>query len=304
MAKLIVMVGLSGSGKTTRAREYYSNATIISSDDIRASYFGDVNNQKHNGQVFDIMFKHTVRELMLGNDVVYDATNLSSKRRQSLIKNVRAAVGSNVSFRAHVVVTSYENCLVRNAARKRHVPVEVIKNQLLSFQTPTEEEGFDQIFLDHTESYEYRTFYICDRMHEMAEMNHDNPHHPDTIFTHSANVCKSMIEKCPSYIPQVLAAQIGFYHDIGKLYTKTFDEYGIAHYYKHAAPSAYIALVAPADGMNEYSHVVMSAVIGWHMKEYSYQTEDKYNTWLNTLPPLHQELLTMLNSADRLNSIS
>ena len=304
MNKFIVMVGLSGSGKSTRVKECYPNATVISSDSIRETVFGDANDQTHNGQVFDIMFRQSIIALKAGQDVVYDATNLSSKRRRNLIKNVAAAVGCEVEYIAHVVVTIYENCLARNAQRERKVPDEVIKRQFLSFQVPTIMEGFTQIVIDNTDSEDDRMAYMCSLLKHMRAMKHDNPHHPDDVFDHSQNVMLTMIEECPPYIRKDFLAQVGFLHDTGKLYTKTFDDRGIAHFYSHDAPSAYNFLIHTTDNLKKEERVAGAAVIGWHMKEYSYQTEEKYRAWLNTLLPAYRETLVLLNHADRLNSVN
>ena len=304
MNKFIVMVGISGSGKSTRAKECYPNATIVSSDEIRERVFGDVNDQTHNGKVFDIMFQDCVTALKAGNDVVYDATNLSSKRRKALLKNMKTAVGCDLNFIAHVVVTIYENCLDRNSNRERKVPNEVIKRQFLSFQVPTEMEGFNDIIIDNTDDPAQRMNYICQKMGEMSRMAHDNPHHPDTVFEHCTNVMSTMVKRCPPYIPTDFIGQLGFYHDIGKLYTKSFDEKGVAHFYSHDAPSAYNFLIQPAAGLNDYCRIAGAAIIGWHMREYSYQSEAKYDEWLDTLMPIYRELLMLLNSADRVNSVS
>lgn len=304
MPEFVVMVGLSGSGKTTVAKERYANHVYVSSDVLRAELYGDVNDQRHNGKIFEEMLKRSIAALEMRQSVVYDATNLSAKRRKSLITNVRAAVNINVWCTACVVLTTYENCLIRNSLRVRVVPDEVIRRQFLSFQCPTEHEGFDSIHLEQTESDEDRVAYLCDCMKSMAKMNHDNPHHPDTIFEHSVDVMKTMVEIAPPFDCVPLYGQTGFYHDVGKLYTKFFDDKGIAHFNNHDAPSAYISLLAPDGPLQDQEKIVMAAAIGWHMKEYSYQTEEGYNTWLDTLIPEYCDLLMALNRADRINSVS
>lgn len=304
MPQLVVMVGLSGSGKSTVAKERYATHTYISSDDLRAELYGDVNDQRHNGKIFEEMFRRSIAALEMGQSVVYDATNLSAKRRKSLISNVRAAIKTDIWCTACVVLTTFENCLIRNASRDRVVPEEVIRRQFLSFQCPTEYEGFDFICLEQTESNEDRVAYICNCMKSMAKMNHDNPHHPDTIFEHSADVMKTMTEVAPPFDGVVLYGQTGFYHDVGKLYTKFFDDKGIAHFNNHDATSSYISLLAPDGSLQDSQKIMMAAVIGWHMREYSYQTEEGYNTWLDTLIPEYRDLLMALNRADRINSVS
>lgn len=304
MPRFVVMVGLSGSGKSTVAKEKYATHTYISSDDLREELYGDVNDQRHNGKIFEEMFRRSIAALDMGQSVVYDATNLSAKRRKSLITNVRAAIKTDIWCTACVVLTTFENCLIRNASRDRVVPEEVIRRQFLSFQCPTEYEGFDFICLEQTESNEDRVAYLCNCMKSMAKMSHDNPHHPDTIFEHSADVMKTMTEVAPPFDGVALYGQTGFYHDVGKLYTKFFDDKGIAHFNNHDATSSYISLLAPDGSLQDNEKIMMAAVIGWHMKEYSYQTEEGYNTWLDTLTSEYRDLLMALNRADRINSVS
>ena len=63
-----MMVGLPGSGKST-ATEYFAkvyNANIHSSDDIREEIFGDVNDQEHNKEVFEILHKRIKEDIENG----------------------------------------------------------------------------------------------------------------------------------------------------------------------------------------------------------------------------------------------
>ncbi len=57
--KLIVMCGLSASGKSTIAKELEikHNACIVSSDSIREEICGDVADQSKNEEVFKIFHK-------------------------------------------------------------------------------------------------------------------------------------------------------------------------------------------------------------------------------------------------------
>ena len=49
-----MMVGLVGAGKSYKAQELSEeyNATIFSSDELRAELFGNVNDQSHNQELF------------------------------------------------------------------------------------------------------------------------------------------------------------------------------------------------------------------------------------------------------------
>ena len=77
---LEILIGLPASGKSSYCKDKLKenrDIEIVSSDAIREEVFGDVNDQSHNGEVFNIVFKR-VREAILNNrDVILDATNLS-----------------------------------------------------------------------------------------------------------------------------------------------------------------------------------------------------------------------------------
>ncbi|RHO64992.1 ATP-binding protein [Butyricicoccus sp. AM05-1] len=96
-----MMVGVPGSGKTTYARQI-PNATVLSSDDIRAEIGADGGDKKMHKQVFDILHERTKEALSAGNDVVYDATNLRHTRRAERVPDdaVHGALRGSLSSAA------------------------------------------------------------------------------------------------------------------------------------------------------------------------------------------------------------
>ena len=54
MSKVTIMVGLSGSGKSSVATALSGkdNSIILSSDDLRQELYGDINDQDHNEEIF------------------------------------------------------------------------------------------------------------------------------------------------------------------------------------------------------------------------------------------------------------
>ena len=82
---LTVLVGLPGSGKSTYANKI-KNAILCSSDKIRKELYKDENIQGDNNKVFRILYNKVKENLKNGNNVVYDATNINSKKRRK--KNV------------------------------------------------------------------------------------------------------------------------------------------------------------------------------------------------------------------------
>ena len=81
---LYMLCGLSGSGKSEYAKqlkEQLPNTYIFSSDELREELCGDINDQKHNPQVFQELHRRIKSCLKNGCNAIYDATNTKSKLR-------------------------------------------------------------------------------------------------------------------------------------------------------------------------------------------------------------------------------
>ena len=82
MPILYFLVGIPGSGKSTWGENFAKticNTVYISSDQLRIEMYNNVNDIEHTGLVFEEMKKRTKENLKNGKNVVYDATNISSK---------------------------------------------------------------------------------------------------------------------------------------------------------------------------------------------------------------------------------
>jgi predicted kinase len=131
------MVGIPGSGKSTIANQI-PNAVVISSDAIRKELYGAEEIQGEGKQVFTLVYKRIGEELAKGHDVVFDATNLTPKARSAVFRFSAEHIAIFVS-------TSLDDCLKRNAARKRKVPEEVIYRMYNNLIYPRRAEGFKTI---------------------------------------------------------------------------------------------------------------------------------------------------------------
>jgi len=142
--KLIVMVGISGSGKSTFANGLKTslNATVIETDGIRAELFGDANDQSQGGRVFGVAKKRVADSLDQGKNTVIDATSLTPRDRKDW---VNIALGHGATPEAYVVKTDLATAKKRNGMRHRQVPEFVIDKQFAKFSVPTKAEGFDNI---------------------------------------------------------------------------------------------------------------------------------------------------------------
>ena len=138
MNKVYVMVGLPGSGKSTVAKTL--DGTLISTDSIREELYGDENIQGDGRLVFSIAFCRAREALERGENVIFDATNVSRKARKGVLKATPGA--------EHVAVfvnTPFEECVKRNRSRVRVVPNEVLERMHKNLVPPTVEEGFAEV---------------------------------------------------------------------------------------------------------------------------------------------------------------
>ena len=242
MPRLYMMVGLPGSGKSYHASTM--EAVVVSSDSIREELFGDVNDQKHNNEVFNEVHKRIRENLKNGCDVVYDATNLNRKRRKAFLKTLP----SDTQKYAIVMCTEYELCLENNKKRDRFVPEDVIERMYKRMTIPNNEEGFDRISIVRNPNNKLTIF---DYMKRCDNFDQDNPHHSLTLMEHMTQAGKEVEKilkgKPFNDIQKSLVIRAAITHDIGKPVCKTYETYSgkiddHAHYYNHAEVGAYMIL--------------------------------------------------------------
>ena len=136
---LYTMIGLPGSGKSTFASNH-PECVVVSTDAIRGELFGDENEQKNGKLVFDVAYARLAQAVEVGQDAIFDATNLQRKYRKKIFQMFPKAY--------HVAVfvnTPVDVCKERNAKRDRVVPEMVIDRMASSLNAPTIAEGFKEI---------------------------------------------------------------------------------------------------------------------------------------------------------------
>lgn len=145
MSVIYMMIGVSGSGKSTFARkvnvETNGKTRIVSSDDIREELYGDASIQNNPKKIFSIVHKRIKEGIEAGEDVVFDATNLTKKNRKSFFIFLKEN-GIKADVIACVFPTPIEECIARQQRRVRKVPTSVIQKQFAQFEMPLVEEGF------------------------------------------------------------------------------------------------------------------------------------------------------------------
>lgn len=305
MAELIMMVGVAGSGKSTVAMRYAltRSAIIYSSDAIRGEIYGDENCQKNPGRVFDILHQRVTKALSEGFDVVYDATNLSCKRRMNFLKTIAHIDCKKTCV---VVVTTPEDIEERMKLRERKVPMEVVHKQMCQFQCPNYYEGWDKIVVSYNSKPEdCRESYK--KLGRECDIPHDNHHHSLSIFDHmskAADVAEDYAWKDEelSLVHERWVARI---HDIGKPRCKTFtDREGNptteAHYIGHQNYSAYYSLIFDNSDFDiSLSDSLDNAcLIQWHMEHYL-RKGSALDKFYKMIGPKLEKRLHILEKADK-----
>lgn len=81
---LVLMVGASGSGKSSFAARHFAPTEILSSDRFRALVCDDENDQTATGDAFDLLHRALEARLRRRRFTVVDATNLEARAREPL----------------------------------------------------------------------------------------------------------------------------------------------------------------------------------------------------------------------------
>jgi len=129
-AALVLLIGASGSGKSTFAARHFAADAVISSDRLRGALAGDEAAQHATDAAFTRLDQWLDARLRAGALAVVDATNVEWTRRSELI---RRALHQGRPAIAIVFDLPLDLCLARNAARtaahQRTIPAAVLRRQ-------------------------------------------------------------------------------------------------------------------------------------------------------------------------------
>src|SRR3954452_11795686 len=141
---LVVLVGASGSGKSTWAQHRFRAQEIVSADDLRGvvgSGRYDLEASKDAFILLDLIVAGRVRR---GLTTVVDTLGLEPERRRGYLELAR---GHRLPAAVVLFDTEPNLCRQRNAHRDRPVPARVLSEQVRAFRAVTdrvEQEGWDQ----------------------------------------------------------------------------------------------------------------------------------------------------------------
>ena len=304
MNKVIIMVGISGSGKSYKT-DYLKNkynAIVLSSDELRKTLYGDETDQTHNEEVFGTLYKNLRDLLTQGKNVIVDATNITIKSRRKIIEEIKRTK-INTEIIAYVMTKPIEICIKNDRIRKRHVGKEVIYAQREKFQIPFYEEGIDKIILENYSKREETTQEKLNTLIAgMEGFDQQNSHHKYDLLTHCSKTFQLLEDVNADPCVQMAASL----HDIGKMETKKLKDNGEYGYYGHANVGAYQLLDELKLGStipNAFQKTLeILFYVNYHMLPMNWNEEKTHDKYKQLFGKTKYDNLMLLHHCDKIAS--
>jgi protein phosphatase len=148
---LVALVGVSGSGKSTFARQHFVPTEVLSSDFCRGLVADDETDQDATADAFDVLYYIAGKRLAAGRLTVVDATNVQAEARKPLVETART---HDVLPVAIVLDLPEKVCAQRNAQRaERQFGERVLRrqrDQLRRSLRSLKREGFRHVWVLRT----------------------------------------------------------------------------------------------------------------------------------------------------------
>lgn len=293
MTKFVMLIGLPGVGKSTIAEKISKeeNAIILSSDELRKELLGNEESQDKNGFIFEEMHRRARQYLKSGKNVIFDATNINSKRRIATLQQM-----PECEKICYYLSASYETCVCRNWERERNVPEEVIERMYKTLQIPMYHEGWNKIIIvnnedDYSESI-FSLKYYKDKLENVIlnsdnydelftknliscifefkqtyDLPHDSSYHSFSVSRHIYHVYEYIKEKYSGEdkLKMLWAALL---HDIGKPFCKNFKPNSrYANFIGHENVSAQLAIfILLGFNYNDRFIIDIATLVQLHMR--------------------------------------
>jgi F420-dependent oxidoreductase-like protein len=142
---VVVLIGASGSGKTTWTQAHFAANEVVSSDALRATVGIDEDDMAASSVAFELLEKIVAERIRRNLTTVIDTTGLEPDRR---VAWVAAAHDAGLPVYAILFDADIETIDPANRRKTHPVPKSVLRKQLSKFDRASQEvedEGFDAI---------------------------------------------------------------------------------------------------------------------------------------------------------------
>jgi putative nucleotidyltransferase with HDIG domain len=328
--RFLMLIGIAGSGKSTVAKELMNERNDIiylSSDALREELLGDVDDQSKQADIFQEMAKRTKEALKNNIHVIYDATNVSRKKRKGLLQQLPKDIDKVACF----VSTEYKDILDQNMNRERTVPHHVIDRMYKTMQIPIYSEGWDKIVFFHhdnitanklpeqftdavkmgaslgREGYGIMGFLASyfDEFFGVYDLAQDSKYHSLSVSRHIYYVYRHVLENWDENdFEKDVMIWTALLHDVGKAFCKNFynrkgEETRYANFIGHENVGSQMALhfLHKLNFEDEFIHKV-ATLIQFHM--YLLDENANRDKLINQVGEEMFEKLEFLRDADTL----
>ena len=153
--RIIVLVGLPGSGKSTWRDDFLATAkedfVVVSSDDIIEEMCAEEGItysegfEKFAGKATGKMKQNFREAVNSGRNIIWDQTNMTQKKRRGILKGVPEDYYREVVAFEITEAELNKRLAQREKETGKHIPEFVVKKMANSYQPPTRQEGFDNV---------------------------------------------------------------------------------------------------------------------------------------------------------------
>lgn len=199
--------------------------------------------------------------------------------------------GLDVEKICYLIPKPYEQCKVDNKNRLHPVPDEVLDKQIMRFQVPFKEEGWTHIIIPYL-----GIDYLPNLLPTMKGFNQKSPYHTMDLYHHCTYTAK-LFDKRYGYPLRFITGAIC--HDLGKMYTQTFDKEGIAHYFQHHSVGAYHYMTAMQDLVDTDFLLDACFLINYHMMPFNWTSDEANKRWKRRFGEYKYQMLLDFNECDR-----
>lgn len=251
----ILIMGMSGSGKTALAKQFNKKFNI------KSLSFEGIRKELERSEVFDVGYNEIFtmaserirKKLEHGESIILDSPGLNSYRRAQFLKTLRDID----CVKACVMkMTDYDSCVLAQDISAIPTEEDIIWKQYESFQVVTPTEGWD-----------YVARYILNKGPSLEEIFEIGKNKFTKIFQHLEVASQMAIDRgFPSYLVNAIK-----YHDIGKFFSKIGEDEQEEEYIRHENIGAYLYTLTS----NDVNWLYISNLILWHEVGYEMTTEKR-----------------------------